>query len=161
MDTSRAQRQDLSQPPRNLYFGAEDLKTTGPDGTADKMLPHHRARRFKLSEHVIEQANNLANSVRTLRPFDKTGNAGLALDHIEDTMADLQKLTRNLVTDVEEAEERWQQTNTVYPHPTDVPEPSPTTPARITPLVMANAVESSVKAALDHVERQERRHAGA
>lgn len=171
MDLSRGQRQDLSRPPRNLFFGAEDLKTNGPDGTADKMFPVRRSQRFRLSEQVIEQANAMAAAVRMLRAFDKTGNAGLALDHIEDTFTDLGKLVRNLVAEVEASEERWQQSVSSSPAVVDEPELAADVPLlspvegggsgeaapRVTPLVMAKAFESSIKSALDHVERRHAR----
>ncbi len=153
MDVSRAQRQDLNQPPRNLYFGAEDLKSV--DGVADRMHPTHRSRRYRLSEQVVEQARQLMEAIKAVRYMDRTGNAFQALDHVEDTLTDLTKLTRNLIDDVEQSEERWRKTHLGGTHDTDDTDPEPTPPAaaRITPLVMVKTVESSVSAALHTLER--------
>jgi hypothetical protein len=93
--------------PRNLYFGAEDWKATKPE-ISEQDLAHVRNQRHILIGHVTHKAERLISAVgKTLRDFDGTGNADMALDHIEQTILDLQKLATNLVEDVSAAVDRY------------------------------------------------------
>jgi hypothetical protein len=107
MDASSSQASPEADPPRHLFFGAEDRRLGGRAGLEDKYLVMEKARRHQLAEHVINTANQLASSVRTLRAFDRTGNADMALDHIEQTFADLKKHTDNLVNEVTGSVDRY------------------------------------------------------
>lgn len=117
--------------PRNLYFGAEDWLAAKP-GITDQDLAHVRNQRHQLVGHVTHKAEKLLAAVRTLKDFDTTGNAGAALDHIEAIRDDLQKLTTNLVTDVEDAEARYDQHATPET-PAAAVEPTPQAPAAAGP----------------------------
>jgi hypothetical protein len=119
--------------PRNLYFGAEDWLAAKP-GITDQDLAHVRNQRHQLVGHVAHKAEKLLAAVRTLRDFDTTGNATTALDHIEAVRDDLQKLTTNLVTDVEDAEARYDQHSTPET-PAAAVEPTPQAPAAAGPHV--------------------------
>ncbi|QWY84242.1 hypothetical protein QEO77_gp61 [Arthrobacter phage Zaheer] len=93
--------------PRNLYFGAEDWKARRPD-ISDNDLAVLRNKRHNLVGQVTQSAERLITAVsKSLRQFDATGNAGDTLDHIDAVREDLAKLTQNLVTDIEDAEERY------------------------------------------------------
>ena len=93
--------------PRNLYFGAEDWKAKKPD-ISEKDLGHVRNQRHVLIGHVTHKAERLIAAVsKSLRDFDATGNADMVLDHIEQTMLDLRKLSTNLVEDVSAAVDRY------------------------------------------------------
>lgn len=107
MDAPTAQENPVVDPPRHLFFGAEDRRVGGRTGLEEKHLSIERARRHQLAEHVINTANQLAAAVRTLRAFDRTGNADMALDHIEATFADLKKVTDNLVNEVSKSVDRY------------------------------------------------------
>ena len=107
MDASSSQASPEVDPPRHLFFGAEDRRLGGRAGLEEKYLVMERARRHQLAEHVINTANQLASAVRTLRAFDRTGNADMALDHIEQTFADLKKQTNNLVNEVTGSVDRY------------------------------------------------------
>jgi hypothetical protein len=109
MDASSSQSQPGTDAPRHLFFGAEDRRLGGRAGLTDKYLTMEKARRHQLAEHVINTANQLANAVRTLRTFDRTGSAEQALAHIEATFEDLGKQTRNLVDEVNAAVERHEE----------------------------------------------------
>ena len=65
-------------PPRNLFFGVEDRRLGGRAGLEDKYLRMEASRRQQLAQHVIDSALQVANAVRTLRTFDRTGNAATA-----------------------------------------------------------------------------------
>ncbi|MDN4645385.1 hypothetical protein [Arthrobacter sp. PsM3] len=107
MDARTAQENPVADPPRHLFFGAEDRRQGGRAGLDEKYLVMEKARRHQLAEHVINTANQLASAVRTLRAFDRTGNAEMALDHIEQTFADLKKYTSNLVNEVTGSVDRF------------------------------------------------------
>jgi hypothetical protein len=107
MDAPTAQETPVVDPPRHLFFSAEDRRLGGKAGLADKYLVMEKARRHQLAEHVINTANQLAAAVRTLRAFDRTGNADMALDHIEATFEDLRKYTTNLVNEVTASVDRF------------------------------------------------------
>lgn len=107
MDPSTSQASHEADPPRNLFFGAEDRRLGGRAGLEEKYLVMERSRRHNLAEHVINTANQLASSVRSLRAFDRTGNADMALDHIEATFADLKRHTDNLVNEVTGSVDRY------------------------------------------------------
>lgn len=93
--------------PRNLYFGAEDWVAKKPD-ISEKDLAHVRNQRHVLIGHVTHKAERLIAAVsKSLRDFDATGNADMVLDHIEQTILDLQKLSTNLVEDVSAAIDRY------------------------------------------------------
>jgi hypothetical protein len=107
MDAPAAQETPVVDPPRHLFFGVEDRRQGGRAGLEDKYLQMEKGRRHQLAEHVIITANQLASAVRTLRAFDRTGNADMALDHIEQTFADLKKHTTNLVNEVTASVDRY------------------------------------------------------
>ena len=93
--------------PRNLYFGAEDWKAMKPE-ISEQDLAHVRNQRHALIGHVTHKAERLIAAVsKSLRDFDATGNADMVLDHIEQTILDLQKLSTNLVEDVSAAVDRY------------------------------------------------------
>ncbi|MET4095142.1 hypothetical protein [Arthrobacter sp. UYCu712] len=93
--------------PRNLYFGAEDWVALQPSIT-DKDLALVRNQRHALVGHVTHKAERLLASVRTLKDFDGTGNAGAALAHVEVLVQDLFKLTTNLLIEIEQSEARYE-----------------------------------------------------
>lgn len=100
-------QENLVDPPRNLFFGVEDRLLGGRTGLSDKHVTVERNRRHQLAEHVINSAIQVANAVRTLKTFDKTGNADQALSHLECSLTDLCKQTRNLMDEVEKAQDRY------------------------------------------------------
>lgn len=106
MDASIAQEK-IVEPPRHLFFGVEDRRLGGRAGLADKYLSMEKGRRHQLAEHVISSAIQVANAVRTLRTFDRTGNADQALDHLTASLDDLVKHTRNLAAEVEQSVDRY------------------------------------------------------
>lgn len=106
MDASSSQ-ENLVDPPRNLFFGVEDRRVSGRTGLSDKHVTVERVRRHQLAEHVINSAIQVANAVRTLKTFDKTGNADQALSHLECSLDDLCKQTRNLIDEVEKSVDRY------------------------------------------------------
>lgn len=106
MDASSSQEK-IVEPPRHLFFGVEDRRLGGRAGLADKYLSMEKGRRHQLAEHVITSAIQVANAVRTLRTFDRTGNADQALDHLTASLDDLVKHTRNLATEVEQSVDRY------------------------------------------------------
>jgi uncharacterized membrane protein YccC len=171
MDAPRTQENPYTEPPRHLFFGAEDRRLGGRAGLTDKYLSMEKARRHQLAEHVINTANQLASAVRTLRAFDRTGNAEQVLDHIEATFEDLQKQTKNLIDEVSASVDRYGDAleqlafqdakdamQSAPPAPAPVvhhlsskagPSPAPDNIATITPLAMVKSIE----AALDHAGR--------
>lgn len=106
MDASSSQEK-IVEPPRHLFFGVEDRRLGGRAGLADKYLSMEKTRRHQLAEHVISSAIQVANAVRTLRTFDRTGNADQALDHLGASLDDLVKHTRNLTAEVEQSIDRY------------------------------------------------------
>lgn len=106
MDASIAQEK-IVEPPRHLFFGVEDRRLGGRAGLPDKNLWPERDRRQKLAQHVIDSAIQVANAVRTLRTFDRTGNADQALNHLGDSLDDLVKQTANLIAEVEKSVDRY------------------------------------------------------
>ena len=106
MDAQSSQGSPEVEPPRNLFFGVEDRRLGGRAGLDEKYLTMERSRRHQLAEHVIFSANQLANAVRTLRAFDRTGDGVAALAHIEHTFEDLRKHTTNLVNEVNASVDR-------------------------------------------------------
>lgn len=106
MDLSSSQS-PATDTQRHVFFGAEDLRIRNrPAGPEEKYLTMEKTRRSQMAENVIANANNLANAVRTLRSFDRTGNAELALAHLQATFADLQNHTQHLVAEVQAAADR-------------------------------------------------------
>lgn len=97
----------LIDPPRHLFFGVEDRRLGGRAGLEDKYLSMERARRQKLAQHVIDSALQVANAVRTMRTFDRTGNADQVLDHLGASLDDLCKQTRHLIAEVENSVDRY------------------------------------------------------
>lgn len=95
------------QPPRHLFFGVEDRRLGGRAGLEEKYISMEKSRRQKLADNVISTSMQLANAVRTMRTFDRTGNADQVIDHIDATLTDLVKLTRNLTGEVESAVDRY------------------------------------------------------
>lgn len=107
MDAAPSQDSPASDPPRNLYFGAEDWLARKPD-INEQDLARVRNQRHGLVGRVTHKAERLITAVsKTLRDFDGTGNVDMTLDHIEQTILDLRKLTTNLVADVSEAIDRY------------------------------------------------------
>lgn len=106
MDASSAQEK-IVEPPRHLFFGVEDRRLGGRAGLNEKHLLVEKSRRYQLAETVIASATQLANGIRTMRTFDRTGNADQAIDHIEATLLDLTKQTRNLINEVEASVDRY------------------------------------------------------
>lgn len=107
MDAVPSQGCPATDFPRNLYFGAEDWRARRPD-ISDNELALLRNKRHNLVGQVTHSAERLIAAVsKSLRQFDATGNAGDVLDHIDAVREDLAKLTQNLVTDIEEAEDRY------------------------------------------------------
>lgn len=131
MDASRSQGALVTELPRNLYFGAEDWLAAKPE-IAEKDIAVIRNQRHNLVGHVTHKAEKLIAAVRSLRDFDTTGNAGAALDHIEAIRDDLMKITANLITDVETAENRYDRRSTPET-PAAAVEPTPQAPAAAGP----------------------------
>ena len=94
-------------PPRNLFFGVEDRRLGGRAGLEDKYLRMEASRRQQLAQHVIDSALQVANAVRTLRTFDRTGNADQVIDHLNASLDDLVKKARNLTAEVEKSVDRY------------------------------------------------------
>lgn len=107
MDAPSSQETPVVDPPRHLFFSAEDRRQGGNAGLTDKYLPMEKSRRHQMAENVIVTANQLASAVRTLRAFDRTGNADMALDHIEQTFEDLRRFTTLLVNEVTASVDRY------------------------------------------------------
>jgi hypothetical protein len=106
MDASSAQ-ENLADPPRNLFFGVEDRRVGGRAGLEEKYLQMERGRRQALAQQVIDSAMQVADAVRTLRKFDRTGNADQVLGHLNASLEDLEKHTRNLTAEVEKSVDRY------------------------------------------------------
>lgn len=106
MDAASSQEQ-IVEPPRNLFFGVEDRRLGGRAGLTEKYLSMEKSRRHQLAEHVINSAIQLTNAVRTMRTFDRTGNADQVLDHLNSTLEDLVKQTNNLIAEVETSVDRY------------------------------------------------------
>lgn len=116
MDSHRSQAADQGRLPAGLYFNVEDRRG-GVKPLNAPALAGEKNRRFGLSEAVIETANQMTSAVRSLRAFDKTGNAGSALDHIEDLHSLLGRQVCALVADVEKVETRYQDSKVEWPQP--------------------------------------------
>lgn len=97
----------LNDLPRHLFFGVEDRRLGGRAGLEDKYLSMERARRNQLAQHVIDTAIQVANAVRTMRTFDRTGNADQVIDHLNASLEDLEKYVRKLTTEVETSIDRY------------------------------------------------------
>jgi hypothetical protein len=155
-----------------MFFGAEDRRA-GRTKVEEKVLAPERGYRQGLAEHVITEANHLINAVRTLRAFDRTGNAEMALDHLQRTLLDLRRHTANLVDEVKASVDRCGANDAPPMNSAAVVEPIPQAPAaadqtkpaepklriihdepvhiepRITPLTMIKSID----AALTHAGR--------
>ena len=97
----------IVEPPRNLFFGVEDRRLGGRTGLTDKYVLVEKSRRYQLAETVINSAIQVANAVRTMRTFDRTGNADQVLDHLTCSLDDLVKQTNNLIAEVEKSVDRY------------------------------------------------------
>ncbi len=134
-DVSVAQFLDY---PRNLYLNAEDFKKANP-GLHDKALDVIRNQRYGLFRNVNARAEDFGSAVKALKAFDRTGNIGSAVRHVEDTFRDLKNSTRELIEDIEAAEIRHQQACIVLPahgqptKPAADAEPSPGAPTAAAP----------------------------
>jgi len=95
------------EPPRNLFFGVEDRKLGGPAGLTEKYLPFEKSRRQQLAQRVIDSAIQVADAIRTMRKFDRTGNADQVLDHLNASLEDLDKHVHNLTSEVEKSVDRY------------------------------------------------------
>lgn len=107
MDAHGAQETPEIDLPRHLFFGVEDRRLGGRAGLEDKYLSMERARRQQLAQHVIDTAIQVANAVRTMRTFDRTGNADQAIDHLNASLDDLDKYVRSLTSEVEKSVDRY------------------------------------------------------
>ena len=107
MDTLGTQETPEVVPPRNLFFGVEDRRLGGRAGLEDKYLSFEASRRQKLAQHVIDSAIQVANAIRTMRTFDRTGNADQVIDHLNASLDDLVKKTHNLTAEVEKSVDRY------------------------------------------------------
>jgi hypothetical protein len=123
--------------PRDLYFKAEDHARKNP-GIREKELAIIQNQRFAQVRRASALLEDLGYALKALKAFDRTGNVGDALGHLQETALDFQKVIRNLVTDVEEAEDRHRQASVkAYREdssPTNsaaVVEPPPTVPAAV------------------------------
>ncbi|MEJ1195052.1 hypothetical protein [Pseudarthrobacter sp. CCNWLW207] len=106
MDASSSQEK-IVEPPRHLFFGVEDRRLGGRAGLTDKHIAVEKTRRHQLAEHVINSAIQVTNAVRTMRTFDRTGNADQVLDHLSCSLEDLVKQTNNLIAEVEKSVDRY------------------------------------------------------
>lgn len=106
MDAHGAQETPEIDLPRHLFFGVEDRRLGGRAGLEDKYLSMERARQ-QLAQHVIDTAIQVANAVRTMRTFDRTGNADQAIDHLNASLDDLDKYVRSLTSEVEKSVDRY------------------------------------------------------
>ena len=117
--------------PRDLYLNAEDILKAKP-GTPENDLAIIRNGRFGAFRHVTAKAEDFGAAVKALKAFDRTGNVGSALGHLEDTFHDLQAVTRNLINDIEAAENRYQEASIAWPEPE-----APTSATKLSPLLGA------------------------
>lgn len=106
MDASSSQEK-IVEPPRHLFFGVEDRRLGGRAGLTDKHVLVEKSRRYQLAETVINSAVQVANAVRAMRTFDRTGNADQVLDHLGASLEDLVKQTNNLIAEVEKSVDRY------------------------------------------------------
>lgn len=94
--------------PRDLYFKAEDHARKNP-GIREKDLAIIQNQRFAHVRRASALLEDLGYALKALKAFDHTGNVGNALGHLQETALDFQKVIANIVTDVEEAENRHRQ----------------------------------------------------
>ena len=113
--------------PRDLYLNAEDIKKTNP-GVRENDLAVLRNHRFGLFRNVNAKTEDLTNAVKALKAFDKTGNVGSALDHVECSFRDLKTAVAELLDDIEGAETRYQAAGIVWPKPDESAQPKAVTP---------------------------------
>lgn len=107
MDAPSSQEVPEVPAPRHLFFGVEDRRLGGRTGLNEKHIAVEKSRRHKLADDVINTAHQLASAVRTLRAFDRTGDAEMALGHLEHTMKDLKGYTLLLVKEVSASVDRY------------------------------------------------------
>lgn len=112
--------------PRDLYLNAEDIKKTKP-GTHENDLAVIRNHRFGFFRNVNSKSEDLTTAVKALKAFDKTGNVGSALDHVECTFRDLKVAVAELIEDIEAAETRYQAAGIVWPKPDEPAQPNAVT----------------------------------
>ncbi|MCT9624313.1 hypothetical protein HWD94_04135 [Pseudarthrobacter equi] len=103
-----AQESPEADLPRNLFFGVEDRRLGGRTSLEDKYLDFEASRRQKLATQVIDSALQVADAVRTLRRFDRTGSTPEALGHLAATLDDIAKLGWNLINEVGASSTRYQ-----------------------------------------------------
>lgn len=122
--------------PRDLYLKAEDYKARRqqlPQQQLDRII-NSRFARFRYVNAKIEQ---LGAAVKSLKAFDRTGDASAALPHLAALHEDLRKLIFNLADDIREAEARYREASAPAGDdspPTDsavAVEPSPKAPAAV------------------------------
>jgi hypothetical protein len=169
MDASSSQEK-IVEPPRHLFFGVEDRRLGGRAGLTDKHVIVEKSRRYQLAETVINSAIQVANAVRTMRTFDRTGNADQVLDHLGASLEDLVKQTNNLIAEVEKSVDRYGDgldelaardaadakvaMNPETPVAATTPTPQALAAAGPTPLDVAQ-VQANLHRALDRIEVEE------
>lgn len=143
--------------PRDLYFKAEDHARKYP-GIREKELAIIQNQRFAQVRRASALLEDLGYALKALKAFDHTGNVGNALGHLQETALDFQKVIRNLVTDVEEAEERHRDASLKAYREGSSPtnsavavEPSPTVPAAVDQPVALSVVKPGPHLAAVHV----------
>jgi len=97
----------LNELPRRFYFGVEDRRLAGRAGLEEKYLAPERSRRQRQKEHAIFKLQQVIGALKTTSAFDETGNILSALPHLADSLEDAVKLTRNFMSDVDAAVDRY------------------------------------------------------
>ncbi|MEA5454495.1 hypothetical protein SPF06_07155 [Sinomonas sp. JGH33] len=100
---------------RNLYFGCWDRDDLHPESNAEptpssalvpSRLKTEESRRAALLSDAVKAAERTRAALITVRQFDGTGNAILAVNHLQGCHGELRMAIQSLVSDLEGAYER-------------------------------------------------------
>ncbi|MDQ4502160.1 hypothetical protein [Sinomonas sp. ASV322] len=100
---------------RNLYFGCWDRDDLHPEPSAEptpssasvpSRLKAEESRRAALLSNAVKATERTRAALITVRQFDGTGNAILAVNHLQGCHGELRIAIQSLVSDLEEAYER-------------------------------------------------------
>lgn len=131
----------LREFPKDLYLQAEDF-AYGVTALSDSRLELVRNRRFADLRNLQARIADLLDASKAVRPFDRTGHAGSAAQHLDALAEDVHKKTQALAADVAAAEARFlacvdHSQSPCPPTPPQSPavavEPPPTAPAAAGP----------------------------
>ncbi|MCO4256485.1 hypothetical protein [Pseudarthrobacter cellobiosi] len=70
-------------------------------------MEFERSRRQRQKEHAIFKLQQVIGALKSTSAFDETGNILAALPHLADSLEDALKLTRNFMSDVDAAVDRY------------------------------------------------------